>query len=111
MAKSSGHPLNLTRDPSTSHYSDMDRTIHEIKRVFQPYFAPIVIGTYKNKAGYINRIYNVPLIMLFMDENYRNQYLTYTTSLTDETTLTLRRLLSDEANLERRLQRIFHRCY
>lgn len=106
MAKTGGHPLNLTKDNTPSNYSDLDRTIHETRRLFQPYFAPVVIGNWTNKAGIINRIYSVPLIMLFMDEYSRNKYLEFSANLTDETSLSLRRMLSDEENLERRVQKI-----
>lgn len=106
MAKTGGHPLNLTRDNTPSNYSDLDRAIHETRRLFQPYFAPVVIGNWTNKAGIINRIYSVPLIMLFMDEYSRNKYLEFSINLTDETSLSLRRMLSDEENIERRVQKM-----
>lgn len=112
MSKTGGHPINLTGGGlSPSNYSEKDRVLHTVKKMFEPYFASIIIGVHIDKRGNINRTYSVPLIMLFLDKYSREQFLTYSASKEDPTSLSLKRMLSDETKLPYYVQKIVKRIW
>jgi len=87
------NPINLTS--SGSMFSGMRLADNSVSLELSKYFELVVIGEKKRVDGKTWLKFNAPVIVLFTDKKLREEYLNYTQASTDDATIRLRKILSD----------------
>ena len=91
MSRVQNHPLNFMKIEGSSNVFNKENMINQ---ELSHYFSNVSIERIEGK-NYI-RNYNVPVIALFINANYREKYLENTKNSSDSNVIKLRKILVDE---------------